>query len=122
MINGSKPHQNILGFAALKGDFLNEDIRKFAKQDNWTLINDYHFGGYGKIKPELVTFINDFKQNFNIPLDPIYTGKMLFGVFNLIENSFFAKNSKVLIIHTGGLQGIEGMNLRLKRKNLPLIV
>ncbi|MGB1230781.1 MAG: 1-aminocyclopropane-1-carboxylate deaminase/D-cysteine desulfhydrase [Winogradskyella sp.] len=122
VINGSKTHQKILGFSALKGDFLNEDIRKFATQDNWQLITDYHFGGYGKIKPKLITFINDFKQNFKVPLDPIYTGKMLFGIFNLIENNFFVENSKVLIIHTGGLQGIEGMNLRLKRKNLPLIV
>ena len=121
IINASKSHQKILGFPALKGDFLKQDIRKFATQENWELVKDYHFGGYGKIKPELITFINTFKRDYNIPLDPIYTGKMMFGIFDLIENGFFPRNSKILVIHTGGLQGIAGMNLKLKRKNWPLI-
>ena len=121
VINASKSHQKILGFPALKGDFIREDIRKFATKDNWDLITDYHFGGYGKIKPELITFINDFKKRYNIPLDPIYTGKMMYGIFDLIEKQFFPKDSKILAIHTGGLQGIEGMNITLKRKGWPLI-
>lgn len=121
LINASKKHQKILGFPALKGDFLQQDIRKFANQDNWELINDYHFGGYGKITSELITFINKFKNNHNIPLDPIYTGKMLFGIFDLIEKGFFPKDSKILAIHTGGLQGVTGINEMLKRKKLPLI-
>ncbi|WP_299097423.1 pyridoxal-phosphate dependent enzyme [uncultured Winogradskyella sp.] len=121
VINASKSHQKILGFPALKGDFIREDIRKFATKDNWDLITDYHFGGYGKIKPELITFINDFKKRYNIPLDPVYTGKMMYGIFDLIEKRFFPKDSKILAIHTGGLQGIEGMNITLKRKGWPLI-
>jgi len=121
LINASKKHQHVLGFPALKDDFLQQDIRKFATQDNWKLITDYHFGGYGKIKPELITFINWFKKNHNIPLDPVYTGKMMFGIFDLIEKGFFPKDSKVLAIHTGGLQGIHGMNEMLRCKNLPLI-
>ena len=121
LINASKPHQKILGFPALKGDFLREDIRKFAQQKNWNLITDYHFGGYGKIKPELITFINEFKKDYGVPLDPIYTGKMMYGVVDLIKKNYFSKESKILVIHTGGLQGIEGMNIKLKRKQLPLI-
>ncbi|WP_045475117.1 1-aminocyclopropane-1-carboxylate deaminase/D-cysteine desulfhydrase [Winogradskyella sp. PG-2] len=121
ILNASENHQKILGFPALKGDFLKQDIRKFAKNDNWDLVTDYHFGGYGKIKPELITFINRFKSDYNIPLDPIYTGKMMYGIVDLIENDFFHKGSKILAIHTGGLQGIAGMNLKLKRKNMPLI-
>jgi 1-aminocyclopropane-1-carboxylate deaminase len=121
IINSVKTHQKVLGFPALKGDFLQQDIRKFANQENWELITDYHFGGYGKIKPELITFVNTFKNDYNIPLDPIYTGKMMFGLFHLIEQGFFAKDSKILAIHTGGLQGIAGVNSVLKRKNLPLI-
>ena len=74
-----------------------------------------------KINSELISFINGFKQNFNIALDPIYTGKMMFGIFDLIEKGFFQKGSKILAIHTGGLQGIEGMNSVLKKRNLPLI-
>lgn len=121
LINASKKHQKVLGFPALKGDFLKQDIRKFAKQDNWELIDDYHFGGYGKIKPELITFINNFKADYKIPLDPIYTGKMMYGIFDLLRKGFFPNDSKLLAIHTGGLQGIEGMNLKLKQKGWPII-
>ena len=121
LINASHKSQKILGFPALKGDFLQQDIRKFVTKANWELITDYHFGGYGKIKPELVAFINKFKKNYNIPLDPLYTGKMMFGIFDLIEKDFFPKGSKILAIHTGGLQGINGINEILRHKNLPLI-
>lgn len=121
IINASKKHQQVLGFPALKNNFLQQDIRRFANQENWKLITDYHFGGYGKINSELVTFINTFKKNHKIPLDPIYTGKMMYGILDLVEKGFFPKGSKVLAIHTGGLQGIDGMNKLLKRKKLPLI-
>ena len=121
LINCSKPSQQVLGFPALKGDFLKEDISKFATKNNWKLITDYHFGGYAKINRELVSFINQFKEANNIPLDSVYTGKMLFGIFDLIEKNQFPKGSKILAIHTGGLQGIEGMNNKLKKKNLPII-
>ena len=122
IINSSKLHQKILGFPALKGDFLKEEITKFATKSNWELIHDYHFGGYAKINPELISFINRFKANYNIPLDPIYTGKMMFGIFDLIQQGYFPSGSKILAIHTGGLQGIEGMNLILEQKKQPLIV
>ncbi|MGM5468650.1 1-aminocyclopropane-1-carboxylate deaminase/D-cysteine desulfhydrase [Flavobacteriaceae bacterium LMO-SS05] len=121
LINCSKPSQQILGFPALKGDFIKEDIGKFAHKKNWKLITDYHFGGYAKINEALISFINEFKSVNHIPLDPIYTGKMMFGIFDLIQKGYFPKESKLLAIHTGGLQGIEGMNLKLKAKGLPLI-
>ena len=121
LINSSQSHQKILGFPAMKGDFIREDIRKFAKKENWDLITDYHFGGYGKIRPELITFINDFNIKYNIPLDPVYTGKMMYGIFDLIEKQCFPKDAKILAIHTGGLQGIDGMNVKLKQKGWPQI-
>ena len=121
LINASAEHQKILGFPALKGHFLQKDISKFVMKSNWKLINEYHFGGYAKINNELVEFINRFKLKHNIQLDPIYTGKMMFGILNLIENNFFPKKAKILAIHTGGLQGINGMNNQLKQKQLPLI-
>ena len=122
LINCLKPSQQVLGFPALKGDFLQQDISKFATQTNWKLINDYHFGGYAKINKELVAFINQFKADYEVPLDPVYTGKMLFGIMDLIEKQYFPKGSKILAIHTGGLQGIEGMNMILKNKDLPIII
>ena len=94
LINCSKASQQVLGFPALKGDFLKEDISKFAVKSNWELLNDYHFGGYAKVNEALVKFINTFKKENNIALDPVYTGKMMFGIFDLIDRGFFSKGSK----------------------------
>ena len=116
IINSAKPHQKILGFPALKADFLTEEITKFAKKDNWSLISDYHFGGYAKVTDELIAFMNEFYVNNNFLLDPVYTSKMVFGTLDLIEKGYFADNVKILLIHTGGLQGIAGMNSFLEKK------
>ncbi|PVX45122.1 1-aminocyclopropane-1-carboxylate deaminase [Flavobacterium sp. 103] len=121
IINSAFPHQKVLGFPALKGDFLKDEIRKFAANENWELITDYHFGGYGKVNEELIQFINQFYKQTQVPLDPIYTGKMVFGVIDLIQKDYFPHNSKILLIHTGGLQGIQGMNTLLKKKNKTVI-
>ena len=121
IINSSSTTQNILGFPALKGAWLSSEIKKYTKKENWSLITDYHFGGYAKVNSELIHFINDFKSKYQIVLDPVYTGKMLYGIFDRIENSKFPQNSRILAIHTGGLQGIAGMNDVLTKKNLPLI-
>lgn len=121
LINSAKDHQKIIGFPALKGDFLSREIRKFAKAKNWELITDYHFGGYAKINDNLVEFINTFKSDYGIPLDPIYTGKMMFGIIDLMNKNYFPEGTKILAIHTGGLQGIEGVNLKLKQQNKRLI-
>ena len=122
LINSALPHQKVLGFPALKGDFLREEICMFAKTDNWQLITDYHFGGYGKINLELVNFINNFSESNKIPLDPVYTSKMVFGIYDLIDKNYFPSHSKILLIHTGGLQGIQGMNQLLEKKQLPKII
>tara|TARA_B110000967_G_scaffold33546_1_gene32215 strand:- start:2407 stop:3297 length:891 start_codon:yes stop_codon:yes gene_type:complete len=122
LINSSLPSQKIIGFPALKGGFLNEDICKFATQSNWELWEAYHFGGYAKVDSKLITFMNHFKATYNIPLDPVYTAKLMYGIFDAIQTGQIPKEAKVLAIHTGGLQGIEGMNLRLKQKQLQTIV
>ncbi|WP_228027865.1 1-aminocyclopropane-1-carboxylate deaminase/D-cysteine desulfhydrase [Costertonia aggregata] len=121
IINASWPYQKVLGFPALKGDFLKEDIRKFVSKENWELRTDYHFGGYAKINETLIDFINAFKEQTGVPLDPVYTGKMMFGLLDLIKKNQIKKGTKVLAVHSGGLQGIAGMNQRLKNKNLPLL-
>jgi 1-aminocyclopropane-1-carboxylate deaminase len=121
IINSTLSHQKVLGFPALKGDFLQEEIRNFVQNENWELIPDYHFGGYGKVNAELIDCINRFLEETQIPLDPVYTGKMVFGIMDLIEKNYFPENAKILVIHTGGLQGIQGMNLKLKNKGLPTI-
>lgn len=121
IINSSLSHQKVLGFPALKGSFLSDDIRSFVKNTNWDLISDYHFGGYGKITDELIRFLNRFHRETEIPLDPVYTGKMMFGIYDLIEKGYFPEGSRILAIHTGGLQGIKGMNMVLEKKKLPLL-
>lgn len=122
LINSAKKNQKIIGFPALKGDFLADEINPFVKRiDNWSLQTQYHFGGYGKYTPELIRFINDFKAETNILLDPIYTGKMMYGIVDMILHNAFPVNSKILAIHTGGLQGIKGVNQKLKNKNQELI-
>jgi 1-aminocyclopropane-1-carboxylate deaminase len=122
IINSAVSHQNIIGFSSLKGDFLQNDIAKFANQKNWTINCEYHFGGYGKVTNELIEFINSFYLEHAIPLDPIYTGKMMFGIFDLIQNNYFPPNSKILAIHTGGLQGIAGMNIKLEKSGKTKII
>ncbi|TPV32010.1 1-aminocyclopropane-1-carboxylate deaminase/D-cysteine desulfhydrase [Paucihalobacter ruber] len=121
LINSASSHQKIIGFSALKGDFLSSEISKFATRNNWELNSNYHFGGYAKINEELIAFLNNFYLDFGIKFDPIYTGKMIFGIMDLIKSNYFNPNTKILAIHTGGLQGVTGMNLKLKSAKLPLI-
>lgn len=122
LINRSFSHQKVLGFPSLKGDFLKEDICKFVTNTNWDINSKYHFGGYAKVSDELIFFMNNFYRKYKILLDPIYTGKLVFGVIDLISKNYFPLHSKILIIHTGGVQGIAGMNLKLKSKNLQTIL
>jgi len=121
IVNSSNENQQVLAFAVLKGDFLQNEIERFATKTNWELVNGYEMGGYARITPELISFINNFYRETGIPLDPLYTGKMMFGVMDLISKRYFPAGAKILAIHTGGLQGISGMNIDLKNKNLPLI-
>ncbi len=122
IINSLKSNQRVIGFPALKGDFLKKEIEKYTIPNvKWSLNIDYHFGGFAKINEELINFNNNFKEETGISLDPIYTGKMMFGIIDLIKKGYFEKGTKILAIHTGGLQGISGMNTRLNQKQLPLL-
>lgn len=121
LVKASKVNQKILGFSALKGSFQSEEIKKYTAKTNFDITDAYSFGGYGKIDVALVRFINEFKRKTGIPLDPVYTGKMIFGIMELLKDGYFKENSRIFAIHTGGLQGIAGMNVLLKKKNLPII-
>ncbi|PIB38893.1 1-aminocyclopropane-1-carboxylate deaminase/D-cysteine desulfhydrase [Maribacter sp. 4G9] len=121
LIKASNNNQQVLGFPVLKGDFLENDIKELTEKRNWSLDLNYHFGGYGKINEELVAFINQFKRQTTIPLDPVYTGKMMYGLLDSVKNDNFAPGTQILAIHTGGIQGIHGMNRVLLKKKLPLL-
>ena len=85
LIEGSAENQQLPGFMSVKDNSLETKIAQLTNKKKWQLIEEYTFGGYAKITPKLIVFINSFYQQYGIPLDPIYTGKMLFGIFNLIE-------------------------------------
>ena len=116
----AQPHQKIIGFKAVKDNSLENRIKNLSKKDNFTLV-DASDGGFGKITDENVRFINEFYQYFGIVLEPVYTGKMLRKIFEMIADNYFPANSKILAFHTGGLQGIVGANEMLKKKNRNLI-
>jgi len=122
LVNASFSHQTVLGFPALKANYLLQEFSRLTTKDNWEVVNDYHFGGYAKISPELIEFMNNFFRKTEILLDPVYTSKLLFGIFDLAQKNYFPKNSRILAIHTGGLQGIEGMNRKLRQKAQPTII
>lgn len=117
--------KEVLGFPALKGgSFLKNDINdlleKYTNQyncevhnENWRLITDYHFEGYAKVNKELIDFVQQFKSKHKIPLDLIYTGKMMFGIYDLLQKSNQLDNKTIIAIHTGGLQGNKGFEERL---------
>lgn len=119
LIHSQKQGVHVLGFSALKGDFMKPEVNKLLTQfypkenyDNYSIQTDYHFGGYAKHTSTHLDFINTFKNEHQIQLDPIYTGKMFYGIFDLIEKGFFPNGSKIVAIHTGGLQGILGFRER----------
>jgi 1-aminocyclopropane-1-carboxylate deaminase len=121
IIESSIKQQTVLGFPALKGDFLDAEIQKWTHKANWKLIKDYHFGGYARMDKTLIAFINEFTTTHKIQLDPVYTAKMVYGIYDLISKDYFPAKSRILAIHTGGIQGIQGMNKQLLKKGLPLI-
>ncbi|WP_306415996.1 1-aminocyclopropane-1-carboxylate deaminase/D-cysteine desulfhydrase [Fulvivirga ulvae] len=113
IISASDKYQQVIGFSALKGDFLIDEVKNFLSSYqinrpvslNWQIETDYHFGGYAKTTPELINFIKRFEADHHIPLDQVYTGKMMFGLYDKIRKGYFDEGVKILAIHTGGLQG-----------------
>ncbi len=101
--------QQILGFVPMKqGAYLKDHITEHLHADknaNWQLFDDWHFGGFGKWNDELLQFMHDFYLTANIPLDIVYTSKMMYGIKQLLAADFFPPDARVLCIHTGGLQG-----------------
>ncbi len=122
VVSALKGRGEVIGFSSLKGNFLQGEVEAILTNynaniyKNYSINNDFHFGGYAKFSKELIDFINYFNEEFKILLDPIYTGKMMFGLMEMIKNNKFEKGKKILAIHTGGLQGIKGFNERFEHK------
>jgi len=121
LISGLNGKKFALGFAVLKGaSFLKENVAALIQSfngnvfHNWDINLDYHFGGYAKIDDHLLDFVDKFTAHTKIPIEPIYTGKMLFGIYDLIAKGFFKEGNRIIAIHTGGLQGLKGLAERKK--------
>ncbi len=105
LVNGFKGLGTIVGFSVLKnGSFLSDEVRMMgAEYANWTIQTEYDFGGYAKSTPWLSSFVDAFFRTYGIPVEPVYTGKMMAGVFDLLRKGFFERGSTILAIHTGGI-------------------
>jgi 1-aminocyclopropane-1-carboxylate deaminase len=103
------PHQKIIGISVLKNNFsIGEEAEKLIpneKKECYSIIHDYHFGGYAKANPELFLFMNQFFDETTIPTDFVYTGKLFYAVEHLIKQNYFPRGANILVIHSGGLQG-----------------
>ena len=97
--------QKAIGVVVLKGgEFIFDDIKKWiGKKDNFQLVHDYHFGGYAKSTGELDNFCKSFIERTSIPIEPVYTGKLFFGIYDLIRKNFFPGNKTIVLVHTGGV-------------------
>lgn len=116
LIQGLAGQSFVKGYAVLKGNFHTQTIQDFlgAKPNfnNWRVYPNAHYGGYAKTTPELLHFMQLFTDTFNIYLDPIYTGKLFFAFWQDLQAGQIKAGSQVVLLHSGGLQGIAGYNQR----------
>jgi 1-aminocyclopropane-1-carboxylate deaminase len=108
LINAVSPTQEITGISVLKNSLSQEsEVGQLVtnKRNNWTLQHDYHFGGYAKHSPLLIDYMNEFYRATGIPSDFVYTAKLFYAVQDLAGHDFFPPGSRLLLIHSGGLQG-----------------
>jgi 1-aminocyclopropane-1-carboxylate deaminase len=115
IIKSTSPQQQVIGISVLKNNMdLYDEVRSLltTKATNFQILHDYHFGGYAKHKSALIDFMNTFYQQTNIPSDFVYTGKLFYGITDLIRTDFFSPGSRLLLIHSGGLQGNSSLSNR----------
>ncbi|MCK9606792.1 MAG: pyridoxal-phosphate dependent enzyme [Methylomonas sp.] len=110
LIAAAPVHCRVTGVAALKGaGFLNREVKQLLSQNqiytNWQIIQDYHFGGFAKSTADLEQFVRQFYASHSITLEPVYTGKLLYAVFDLLQKGYFKTGQRIVVLHTGGLQG-----------------
>jgi 1-aminocyclopropane-1-carboxylate deaminase len=116
----SAPEKQVVGVSVLKGGhYLNDEVFKFSMQLNipcgnhWLISHDYHCGGYAKLSKPLAQFMVDFEERNTIPVEPIYSGKMFFALYQMIAKGDISPGSRVVAIHTGGMQGLRGKRQEL---------
>lgn len=130
VILGTQGRCKVLGVSALKGaQYLEQNVldlmTEFGKyegvapavsRDSWQIYHDYHFGGFAKLTPELVSFMDEFSSGSGLPLEPVYVGKTFYAVHDLIRKAVIPEGARALLIHTGGLQGVRGMDAQMQKQ------
>ena len=108
-----KQHQRAIGISVLSGgDFIGNEVKKFSgSKNNYDVMYDYHFGGYAKSTAALDAFCKRFSFEKNIPVEPVYTGKLFFGFYDLVKKDYFGNGKTVVIVHSGGVFDFAGINL-----------
>jgi 1-aminocyclopropane-1-carboxylate deaminase len=113
LTEASHKHQSVTGISSMKNNFsLQQETEEFLSAENkhrFKLIHDYHFGGYAKYTQQLIDFMNEWYRQTNIPSDFVYSGKLFFAVNDLLEKNCFPPGSKLLVMHSGGLQGNQSL-------------
>ncbi|SET64463.1 1-aminocyclopropane-1-carboxylate deaminase/D-cysteine desulfhydrase [Thalassotalea agarivorans] len=112
LVKADENQHKLIGICVLKGgNYLQGDIEKLAgkQYDNWRLMHDFHLGGYAKFSAQAYQQMCHFAATLNIPFEPVYSGKMLLALKQLVEQDYFPAGHKIMLIHTGGLQGLGGM-------------
>ena len=108
LINAAETHQDIIGIPILKNEAsIEAEIKNLLRDSSkpFTLLHSFHQGGYAKTNPALIAFMNQLWETEKIPSDIVYTGKLLYAVNSLLQENYFKEGCKILVIHSGGLQG-----------------
>lgn len=110
LVVASNPQQQVLGISSLKlgnteHNSLETMLQAWAPQPNYRLFYQFHFGGYARKTAVLTNFMNRVWEETGIPTDIVYTGKLLYGMSSLATEKYFPPQSRLLLIHSGGLQG-----------------
>lgn len=108
------PNKKAVGISVLRGHSgLDADIggwiheQRSSCSDAWRIHHDFHHGGYAKKSPQLLAFVQAFRQQHGIPIEPVYTGKMFYALYELVKAGTFARDSTVVAVHTGGVHGAD---------------
>ena len=110
LVIGALPHQKVTGISVLKGATnLQKEMEALLRptdlQKHYEVIDGYHFGGYAKHPKELISWMNLFYHQNEVPTDIVYTAKLCYAVNDLMQKGYFKPDSKIMLIHSGGLQG-----------------
>lgn len=114
LIAGKRDREQILAIAVLKGaNFIADEVCRLhpaaASTPGWQIALDHHDGGYAKFSPALWQWVQDFSAETGLPLEPIYSGKAMWGLFRELAAGRIPRGSKIVFIHTGGMQGLAGL-------------